>query len=86
MSDDDKLKKAVSEEVRRATTNCPHDFECPNDGKHPLCPVECIAGDVLFVKADRSLACPHLHSLGFGFLCRCPARQEIHRLNSSENT
>jgi hypothetical protein len=84
MSDDDTPKTVISDKVRQATTKCCHNFKCLADAKYPSCAVEHMAGDTLFVKA-RATICPYLHAIGFGFICHCPTRLEIHRLNLAED-
>jgi hypothetical protein len=85
MSDNETPKRVISEDVRKATKSCCHGFRCLTDDEHPLCAVEYMSGDVLFVKAGAAL-CPYLVSFGLGFLCRCPARLDIHRSNLAEDT
>jgi hypothetical protein len=68
----------VSDNARRAATNCKKEFTCLEREKNNLCTVEsCIDGKLLFIKCLNKRYCSYQLLYGYRFLCRCPVRKEI---------
>ena len=72
----------VSDEVRRAATNCKKEFSCLERERNNICTVlctkeDCINGIVHFIKCLNEGSCSYQHSFGDGFICGCPVRKEI---------
>ena len=69
----------VSDETLRATTRCPHDFDCLDSEGYPLCPGEMlIAGNGLFVAGAGKRSCSYKVPFGSGNICNCPVRIELY--------
>ena len=69
----------VSDEALRATTRCPHDFDCLDSEGYPMCPAEkLIPGNGLFVKPKKRTGDPYLVPFGTGYICNCPVRKEFY--------
>ena len=68
----------VSEEAIRATTKCPHDFQCLDSEGYPLCPGKhLIPGGGLFIEEGTPLVHDYKLPFGHGYICKCPTRIEV---------
>lgn len=69
----------ISEKTLRGTTRCPFDFACLKDPAGQVCPVKrVIAGDGVFVESKREDTCPYVVAFGYGHVCTCATRVELH--------
>ena len=73
------MKLEISAATLRGTTRCPFDFVCLLDPEAQVCPVQrTIAGDGVFVESRRGGTCPYVVSFGYGHVCTCATRLELH--------
>jgi hypothetical protein len=69
----------VSDEARRATIRCPHNFDCLNSEGYPICPGKKLIGNILFVEAVGKLSDPYKVPFCAGHICTCPMRIEFYK-------
>jgi hypothetical protein len=69
----------ISDEALRATTRCPHNFDCLDSPGYPMCPGEkLIPRNGLFIGAAGKLSDPYRVPFGTGHICTCPVRIEFY--------
>ncbi len=74
----DKMLIHISDEARRATTDCKKGFSCLKAARNGVCPVErCVGGKVHFIKCLSNGYCSYRRPFGYGFFCSCPVRKEL---------
>lgn len=72
------LKFEISKKTVKSAVKCPRDFQCLNDPKFKLCPVESyVKGVGCFLKNSYKRNCPYKSSFGYSQVCKCPVRCEI---------
>lgn len=70
----------ISDETKRATTNCRKNFCCLSTDREKICKIkECINNKVCFVSCENSGDCLYKMSFGNGYVCNCPVRKDLYK-------
>jgi hypothetical protein len=74
------MSYTINEEILENTINCKKNMQCLSDGKSPECKIEMPVGaNVAFIKEKGPDSCPYMLSFGYGYICTCPIRHELHK-------
>lgn len=71
---------SVSEETKKKTTKCKHDFSCLESGQcgdKPLCAVRLDGASVLYLETKGPVSCTYQISYGNCLLCMCPTHYAL---------
>lgn len=72
------MELQISDQSRRAATECTKGFSCLTGERKDLCVVEnCINGQVYFIKCLQDGGCAYRIPFGMNHLCLCPVRKEL---------
>ncbi len=72
------MERQISDEVRKKTKQCTHEFGCLT-GEKTVCSVDqFIEDDGVFIQRPQDVFCPYLMHFGNSHICQCPTRREMY--------
>lgn len=73
------MRFEISDETLKRTTKCPWEMRCLSGWQCGDCVIEMtIRGDEAFIRSSKPDGCPYKISYGYGYVCTCPTRSELH--------
>ncbi len=71
----------MSVDAKNKTTKCRFGFSClDKESVYPLCTViDAVGENLMFVKTDVAVYCPHRGTFGFETICLCPMHFCLHK-------